>query len=104
MYRDVGDIKDCILLGHGDAGAKTLPDKATSVGGQVVFIFNRSTKEAAIIHWKSKKLKRKVMSSTAGEYFAMTSIIGQLVYMRLILARIYGDRMLKIPTRIWKNR
>ena len=63
----MGNIDDWVLVGHGDAGIKSMPDKMTSVGGGVLLLCNRKTGAATALSWRSKKLRRKVTSSLAGE-------------------------------------
>ena len=66
-YPKMGNIDDWVLVGHGDAGIKSMPDKMTSVGGGVLLLCNRKTGAATALSWRSKKLRRKVTSSLAGE-------------------------------------
>ena len=61
-------------------------------------LLNKKSLKAIVLHWKSKKLRRKVVSSLAGEVFAMQSTIGQLVYTKALLAEIYGERMKKMDS------
>ena len=86
-YPNMGNINDWVLLGFGDAGIKSMPDKMTSIGGYVVLLYNRMTNATAVLNWRSKKLRRKVTSSLAGECYAMIGIIGELAYTRLFLLR-----------------
>ena len=43
MYPKMDNIDDWVLVGHGDAGIKSMPDKMTSVGGRVILLCNRTT-------------------------------------------------------------
>ena len=97
-YPNMGNVEDWVLIGFGDAGIKSMPDKMTSIGGLVVLIYNRVTHATAVLSWRSKKLRRKVTSSLAGECYAMIGIIGELAYTKAVLAQIYGTRMQSIPT------
>ena len=97
-YPDLGDFEDWILIGFCDAGIKSMPDKISSVSGLVTILCNRVTKAAAVLNWRSKKIKRKVTSSLAGECFAMVGIIGELVYTRAVLSEIYGQRINEVAT------
>ena len=45
----------------------------------------------------SKQLKRKVISSLAGEALAMTGTIGEIVYTKAILVQIFGKRIRDVP-------
>ena len=78
-YPNMGNVDDWVLIGFGDAGIKSMPDKMTSIGGLVVLMYNRVTHSTAVLSWRSKKLRRKVTSSLAGECYAMIGIIGELV-------------------------
>ena len=97
-YPNMGNVNDWVLLGFGDAGIKSMPDKMTSIGGYVVLLYNRMTNATAVLNWRSKKLRRKVTSSLAGECYAMIGIIGELAYIKAVLAQIYGTRVESIPT------
>ena len=68
-----------------------MPDKLTSVGGQVTMMVNKRTKKACVLGWRSRQLKRKVVSSLAGEALAMTGIIGVTVYTKSVLSQIFGE-------------
>jgi len=96
-YQKMGDIEDWILVGFGDAGIKSMPDKMTSVNGSVLLLCNRKTGAAAVLNWRSKKLRRKVTSSMAGECYSLVAIIGEMVYTKGVLAQIYGQRIQNIP-------
>ena len=97
IYPKMNNIEDWVLVGHGDAGIKSMPDKMTSVGGRVILLCNRSTGAAAILSWQSKKLRRKVTSSLAGECYSMIGVIGELVYTKAVIAQIYGQRIQEVP-------
>ena len=97
-YPNMSNVNDWVLVGFGDAGIKSMPDKMTSIGGMVVLLCNKVTGAAAVLSWRSKKLRRKVISSLAGECFAMIGVIGELVYTKAILAQIYGQRIKAIKT------
>ena len=97
FFPDVGDVDDWVLLGHGDAGIKSLPDKISSVGGSVIMLANKKTEKVCVLSWRSKKLVRKVISSLAGEALAMNDTIGEVVYNKAILRQIYGPRVDSVP-------
>ena len=97
-YPKMGEISDWVLVGFGDAGIKSMPDKMTSISGQVILLCNRRTGATAVLNWRSKKLRRKVTSSLAGECYAMIAVIGELVYTMAVLSQIYGQRVKDIPT------
>ena len=97
VFPDLGNMKDWVLVGHGDAGIKSMPDKITSVGGQVIMMVNKETRKTCVLGWRSRKLKRKVISSLAGEALAMTGTIGEIVYTKAILSQILGMGVDKVP-------
>ena len=98
-FPDLGkDMENWILIGHGDAGVKSMPDKITSVGGYVVLLCNKKTAKCCVLQWKSKQIRRKVISSLAGETLALIGVIGELVYTKAVLEQLYGKRVQEIPT------
>ena len=98
-YPDLGmDITEWILVGHGDCGLKSMPDKITSVGGYVVMLCNKRTNACCVLVWKSKKIRRKVISTLAGEALAMIGVIGEIVYTKAVLVQMFGTRAKDIPT------
>ena len=80
-----------------------MPDKVTSVGGQVVMLVNENKQLACVLNWRSKKLVRKVVSSLAGEALAMVAMIGEIVYNKSILVQIFGDSLQTIPVIIFTD-
>ena len=90
-------MDDWVLVAHSDAAVKSMPDKITSVGGHVVLMCNRKSSQACILQWKSKTLRRKIMSSLAGETLAMISTVGEIVYTLSILELIFGERVRAVP-------
>lgn len=97
VYPDLGSIEDWVLVAHGDAGIKSMPDKITSVGGHVILMCNKKTNKACVLLWKSKQIRRKVISSLAGETLAMINTIGEVVYTMAILELIYGTKIKTVP-------
>ena len=97
FFPDLGDVKDWIFIGHGDAGLRSLPDKINSVGGSVVMLANKKTGKVCVLSWRSKKLIRKVISSLAGEALAMNDTIGEVVYNKAVLKQIFGAKVDSIP-------
>jgi hypothetical protein len=57
------NLQDWLLIGFGDAGVKSMPEKITSVGEQVKLLCDVTTNKCCVLGWKSKKIKRKVISS-----------------------------------------
>ena len=97
IFPDLGEVANWIVIGHGDAGIRSLPDKLSSVGGSVVMLANKETKRVCVLNWRSKKLVRKVVSSLAGEALAMNDTIGEVVYSKAVLRQIFGPKMDKVP-------
>ena len=98
-FPDLGmDLANWVLVGFGDAGVKSMPDKITSVGGHVMALCNKENNRCCILSWKSKKIRRKVISSLAGEALAMIVTIGEIVYTRAVLEQLYGKRVNMIPS------
>ena len=100
---DIGDISEWGLVAHGDAGIKSMPDKQFSVAGHVVMMMNMRSEKTCILSWRSKKIKRKVSSSLAGETLAMVETIGEVVYTRAVLEQVYGGRMRELPAVIFTD-
>lgn len=103
FFPDLGDVESWSIVGYSDAGVKSMPDKLTSVGGQVILLVNEEKQAACVLHWRSKKLQRKVVSSLAGEALAMVVLIGEIVYNRSILAQIYGEVINGLPAVVFTD-
>ena len=96
-YPKLGKLKELVLIGHGEAGVKSHPDKTRSVGGHVTMLCNTKTYATCVLNWKSKKIRRVVNSFLAGEALATTDTIGELVYQKAVLKFIFGDELSDIP-------
>ena len=92
------NLQDWLLVGFADAGVKSMPDKITSVGGHVKLLVDVRTNKCCVLGWKSKKIKRKVISSQAGETLAMIDTIGDIVYTKAVLVQLFGSRANNIKT------
>ena len=97
VFPALGSVEDWVLVAHGDAGVKSMPDKITSVGGHVIMLCNKKTSHTCVLMWKSKTIRRKVISSLAGETMAMINTIGEVVYKKSVLEQIYSGRVKLIP-------
>ena len=102
-FPNLGQIDEWMLVGYGDAGIKSMPDKLSSVGGQVILLVNTCTNLACVLSWRSKKLVRKVVSSLAGEALAIVAAIGEIVYNKSILKQIFGDRIDDVPVIVYTD-
>ena len=89
-FIDIGPVCDWIIEGHGDAGYKSLPDKVSSCGGQVISVKNKTTGAQCVVSWRSKKLKRVVTSSTAAEAMAVNDTLDEMVYIKEVLKEALG--------------
>ena len=103
FFPNLGPLEEWIIVGYGDAGIKSMPDKISSVGGQVILLVNTNKNLACVLCWRSKKLVRKVVSSLAGEALAVVAAIGEIVYNKAILRQIYGERIDKVPVVIFTD-
>ena len=66
-------------------------------------MMNMRSEKTCILSWRSKKIKRKVSSSLAGETLAMVETIGEVVYTRAVLEQVYGGRMRQLPAIIFTD-
>ena len=89
-FIDIGPVCDWMIEGHGDAGYKSLPDKVSSCGGQVISVKNKTTGAQCVVSWRSKKLKRVVTSSTAAEAMAVNDTLDEMVYIKEVLKEALG--------------
>ena len=48
-FPDLGPIEEWIFVGYGDAGIKSMPDKISSVGGQVILLVNSCKSRACVL-------------------------------------------------------
>ena len=85
----LGPEEEWTLMGYGDAGVKSLPDKLSSCGGQVIMLVNKRKKKVCIINWKSKKIVRRVVSFLAAEALALVAVMGTCEYFMPIV--LYTD-------------
>ena len=97
FFPRMGALSELTYVGYGDAGIRSMPDKLSSVGGQVILLADCAKGLACVLNWRSKKLVRKVVSSLAGEALALVAAIGEMVYNKAIMKQIYGDEIERIP-------
>ena len=96
-FPDLGDIKEWNVDAYGDAGYKSLPDKMSSCGGRAILMTYTKMKTSCQVSWRSKKLKRIVVSSTAVEMLVTKETIGEAVYVKAVLKEMQGDGVVDIP-------
>ena len=99
-FPNLGPVKDWTIAGHGDAGYRSLPDKVSSCGGQVVIIENRKLRTRCVVSWKAKKIKRVVSSSTAAEALALNDTVNEMVYIKEVLKEVFGEQAALIPMEV----
>jgi len=97
FFPDLKAENDWKIVGYGDAGIKSLPDKLSSCGGQVVL----QDQQSCILKWK--KLVRKVASLMAGEALALVAVIGSCVYFKSLLKDMFGSKIDKIPIVVYTD-
>ena len=51
-FPNMGDVEDWVMVSHGDAGIKSMPDKKSSVAGHVLLIINKKTKNTSVMSWR----------------------------------------------------
>ena len=102
-FPDLGSVEEWTFVGYGDAGIKSMPDKLSSVGGQVILVANARKNLACVLNWRSKKLTQIVVSSLAGEALAVVATIGEMVYSKAIFKQIYGDIIDSIPVILYTD-
>ena len=103
VFPDMGSVSDWTFVGYGDAGIKSMPDKLSSCGGQVVLVANEKMGAGCVLNWRSKKLTRIVVSSLAGEALALVATIGEMVYTKAIFRQIYGDIIDSVPVVLYTD-
>ena len=99
----LGTIEQWSLVGHGDAGYKSLPDKVSSSGGHVILICNKTKGLSCVVNWRSRKLKRIVSSSTAAESLAINDCLDELVYVKLVLSELLGRQAMDLPIHLFTD-
>ena len=70
------------VVTYSDAAFRNLPDQVNSGGGHLVFLMNEEEKEAAIMAWKSNKVKRVVGSTVAAEALSLQEAIAYALGLR----------------------
>ena len=103
LVPNLGSVSDWEIHGYGDVGLQTMPDGISSCGGQVVILQNKISNKACVISWRSRKLRRVVNSTLAGEALATTDLIGEIQYVKAVLADILGDSVHNIPVIIYTD-
>ena len=102
-FQDLGSIVDWRIDGHGDAGYRSLPDKVSSCGSQVILITNKKTQMQCVVSWRCKKIKRVVSSSTAAEALAANDTLDEMFYIKEVLKEVIGIDAESIPLELYTD-
>ena len=100
MFPNLEDPKDWVLQGYGDASFKNLPDGTGSCGGKVIMLVISRTGLAGVVSWRSKKLKRVALSTTAAEAMAANETVNEMVYIKAVLIKVFGSQLEKLPMQL----
>eukprot|EP00111_Clytia_hemisphaerica_P012072 TCONS_00035475-protein len=95
----LGELRILILMLFNDASFANLPDRTSSTGGRVVFLFGEGDK-CCPTSWSSTKIKRIVRSTLAVETLSLADgCEGVFVIGHLLTELIYGksDQQNRIP-------
>ena len=103
IFRNLGSISEWSLEGHSDAGYRSLPDKISSCGGQVVLVVNRKRGRCCVLEWKSKKIRRVVSSSTAAEAIALNDALDEIIYLKEVLIEVVGEDAKDVPIELYTD-
>ena len=99
----LGDCAHWSMEVYADAGFKSLPDKVSSCGGQVVFMRNSQTSASCVLSWKARKLRRIVTSSTAAETLASNEAVSEVIFLKALLGEIFGSCITEIPVNLYTD-
>ena len=92
FFPDVGPVEEWHLVGYGDAGIRSMPDKVSSVGGQVVLLANQNQNVACVLHWKIQKVASK-----------SCQLIGRQTLAIVATKQMYGDIIDSVPVTIFTD-
>ena len=99
----LGDTSNWVLEVFGDAGFRSLPDKVSSCGGQVIILRDSSTNHACVLNWKGRKLRRVVTSSTAAETLASNEAVSEVIFLKSLLGELFGAEAINIPVNLYTD-
>ena len=102
-FSKLGDLKSWVIDAYADAGYRSLPDKVSSCGGQVVIVRDTTSNAACVLSWRGRKLKRVVTSSTAAETLALNDVISEVLFTKSILGEIFGEKTGQIPVNLYTD-
>lgn len=99
----LGRIEDWKIEGHGDAGYKSLPDKVSSCGGQVIVVRDTQSNASCVLNWRGRKLRRIVNSSTAAEALSLVETISEAIFVKAMLKEMLGNECDQIPIEVFTD-
>ena len=103
IFPNMGPVKEWTLQAYGDGAHKSLPDKVSSCGGQVIVITNKVKGLSCVVSWRSRKLRRVVSSSTAAEALAVNDALDEAVYVKEVLKELFGGAAVDIPIELYTD-
>ena len=94
-FKLLGNIKTCSITAYSDAALRNLPG-GSSQGG---FIFlNGENDNVLPMSWRSRKIKRVVLSTLAAETMAFIEAAEQSFFIRAIISELHGfDNKVILP-------
>ena len=72
--------------------------RLTGVGCHFKLFCDVGTNRCCVLGWRSKQIKRKVVSSLAGETLFMVDTVGDHVYTEAVLVQQFGSRANEVKT------
>ena len=72
--------------------------RLTGVGCHFKLFCDVRTNRCCVLGWRSKQIKRKVVSSLAGETLFMVDTVGDHVYTEAVLVQQFGSRANEVKT------
>ena len=89
-YQHLGSDSELKLVTYSDASFGNLPDGGTQ-GGSLVMLMGENNK-FSLLFWQSKRIRRIVKSTLAGETLAMTDSIDNAVFVATLFAELYTGK------------
>ena len=56
-----------------------------------------------MVSWRSKKLKRVALSTTAAEAMAANETVNEMVYIKAVLIEVFGSQLEKLPMQLMRD-
>ena len=102
-FPNLGPIEKWTIQAYGDGAFKSMPDKVSSCGEQVILIVNKEKHMGCVVNWRSRKLRRVVSSSTAAEVLAVNDALDEAVYLKAVLSELFGCLASVIPIELFTD-